>query len=185
MPDLTLRRYNAVGARQIRDMVEVVYKDSYVEAIASGDPFDSADAFMARFDSYTSGAELDVVIAFARGEPVGQTWGWPLRPDTHVWRGVTPLLPEDFTTETGHRTFILSEIMVRQAFKGQHIAHALHDELLSARAEERARLLVEPDNTVAYRAYLKWGWRRVGQRRPEWPGAPLFDVLIQPLPLVR
>lgn len=185
MPDLIFRRYNAAGGRQARALVQSIYEDSYIEAIASGDPFDSVDAFMARFDSYVSGTGLDLVIGFARDDPVGQTWGWPLPRNTHAWRAVTPPLPMEFTVETGHRTFILSEIMVRKVYQGQHIARALHDALLSRRTEQRARLLVEPDNTAAYRAYLKWGWRKVGQRRPEWPDAPLFDVLVLPLPLAR
>jgi len=73
--------------------------------------------------------------------------------------------------------------MVRQARKGQGIAHALHDELLSARTEQRAELFVEPGNTVAYRAYIHWGWRKVAEIRPSLPDAPLFDVLVLPLPL--
>jgi GNAT superfamily N-acetyltransferase len=185
MPDLTFRRYDALNIRQLRVTVEAIYRDSYVEAIASRDPFDSVETFIGRFDSYTANTSLDVVIAWLDGEPVGQTWGWPLPADTRVWRGVIPPPPEEFTTETGHRTFILSEIMVRQGWKGKGIAHALHDELLSGRHEERARLLVRPDNIVAYRAYLKWGWSRVGQRRPELPDAPLFDVLMVPLPITR
>jgi GNAT superfamily N-acetyltransferase len=185
MPYLYFTHYDAAGAQQIRAVVQTIYKNSYTEAIASGDPFDSVDAFMKRFDAYTSGSGFDMVVAHIGDDPVGQTWGWPLLPGTHSWHGVTPPLPEEFTIETGHRTFILSEIMVRQAWKRQGIAHALHDELLSARTEQRARLLVEPGNTVAYRAYLKWGWRKVGQRRPEWPDAPLFDVLILALPIAR
>jgi hypothetical protein len=39
-------------------VVEAVYVGSYVEAIASDDPFDSVEAFMRRFDSYTSGSSL-------------------------------------------------------------------------------------------------------------------------------
>jgi GNAT superfamily N-acetyltransferase len=183
MPDLTFRRYDALSIRQIRPTVEAIYNDSYVEAISGGDPFDSVETFMARFDSYTTGARLDVVVAWMDAEPVGQAWGWPLPADTRVWRGVIPSPSKEFTTETGHRTFILSEIMVRQGWKGQGIAHALHDELLAGRHEERARLLVRPDNIIAYRAYLKWGWSKVGQRRPEWPNAPLFDVLLLPLPI--
>ena len=58
-----------------------------------------------------------------------------------------------------------------------------HDELLGGRTEQRATLLAEPDNTTAYRAYVKWGWRKVSQLRPHWPDAPLFDVLMLPLPL--
>jgi hypothetical protein len=73
--------------------------------------------------------------------------------------------------------------MVRQRWTGQGIAHALHDELLRGRAEQRATLLVDPVNETAYRAYVKWGWRKASQLRPGWPGAPLFDVLMLPLPL--
>ena len=28
-----------------------------------------------------------------------------------------------------------------------------------------------------------WGWQRVAQLRPAWPDAPIWDVLILPLPL--
>ena len=73
--------------------------------------------------------------------------------------------------------------MVRREWTGQGIAHALHDELLRRRPETRATLLVEPDNTRAYRAYVSWGWKRVAQLRPGWPDAPIFDVLILDLPL--
>ena len=73
--------------------------------------------------------------------------------------------------------------MVRQPFAGRHIAHALHDELLAPRKEQRATLLVEPGNTTAYRAYLKWGWRKVAELRPNWPDSPPFDVLSLPLPI--
>jgi hypothetical protein len=88
-----------------------------------------------------------------------------------------------FAREDGARTFALSEIMVRRPFTGQHVAHRLHDELLSKRTEQRATSLVEPDNTRAYCAYLHWGWRKVAQLRPGWPDAPIFDVLLLRLPM--
>jgi GNAT superfamily N-acetyltransferase len=75
--------------------------------------------------------------------------------------------------------------MVRQDWTGQGVAHALHDALLQRHRETRATLLVRPENTAAYRAYTRWGWRSVGQLRPNWPDAPLMDVLIMPLPLAK
>ncbi len=57
------------------------------------------------------------------------------------------------------------------------------DELLAARTEKRATLLVEPENEVAYRAYTAWGWRKAAQLRPPWPDSPTFDVLMLPLPV--
>jgi GNAT superfamily N-acetyltransferase len=176
--DVTLRRYDGAGARRLRDTVEAVYVRSYVEAIASGDPFDSVDAFMQRFDFYTTQPGFDLVVAYQGGAAIGQTWGWPLTEHSVWWEGFLAEPEPGFTREDGRRTFALSEIMVSQEWAGKGVAHALHDHLLAARPESRATLLVEPENTRAYRAYLHWGWRKITQLRPGWDNAPVFDVLI-------
>jgi ribosomal protein S18 acetylase RimI-like enzyme len=143
LPDLTFRRYGADGARAIRDTIGLTHRDAYADEIASGNPFYSHEAFMQRFDAYCARPTSEVVVACIGSEPVGQTWGWPL--DT----------PEPGVTDEGKSTFALSEIMLRQAWKRQGVARALHDELLSARPEEQADLYVRPDNAIAYRAYLR------------------------------
>jgi GNAT superfamily N-acetyltransferase len=181
-PGLHFQRYNAAGAREIRDMVALIHRDAYAARIEPGDPFESHQAFMERFDAYTAGRGFDLVLACLDNQPAGQAWGWPLTSSTRWWDGL-PAEPEPgFTREDCTRTFALSEIMVRQAYTGRHIARALHDKLLSGRAEQRATLLVNPANQAAYEIYRHWGWRTVAQLRPAWPGAPLFDVLILPLP---
>ncbi|WP_280269723.1 GNAT family N-acetyltransferase [Nocardia wallacei] len=176
--------YDARQAAELRDLVEQIYRSSYVEAIASGDPFDSPDAFMNRFDAYVEIPGYELVVARVDGEPAGQTWGWPLQRNAAWWSALRlddPSIDRDaFTAEDGTRTFALSEIMVCAEHTGRGIARALHDELLGSRPEKRATLLVEPDNERAYARYQKWGWRRVGTHRPHWPGAPEFDVLIRP-----
>ncbi len=176
--DVTLRRYNAAEARQLRDTVEAVYVHSYIEAIASGDPFDTVEAFMHRFDSYSAKPGLDLVVAYQGREAIGQTWGWPLTEHTRWWEGLVAEPEPGFTCETGRRTFALSEIMVSHEYTGKGVAHALHNRLLAARTEPRATLLVEPENARAYRAYLHWGWHKVAQLCPHWDHAPTFDVLI-------
>jgi ribosomal protein S18 acetylase RimI-like enzyme len=182
-PALELRRLTAEQARQARDQVQSVFERSYIEAIESGDPFDSPGMFMGRFDAYTANPLFDLVVAYQGGKPVGQTWGWRLTAHSRWWEGLVSEPEPGFTDEDGTRTFALSEIMVVREFTGRGIAHALHDQLLRARHEKRATLLAEPDNTSAYRAYLKWGWRKVSQIRPHWQGAPTYDVLMMPLPL--
>ncbi|MEC3920278.1 GNAT family N-acetyltransferase [Nocardia sp. CDC160] len=183
---VTFEHLTAEQAREMREVVEDIYRRSYVEAIASGDPFDAPEQFMHRFDAYTDPSRsrgFELVLARVDGHPAGQTWGWPLPPDAAWWRDFH-LDHGDraaFTAEDGHRTFALSEIMVCTEHTGHGLARALHDELLRGRPEQRATLLVEPDNTRAYSAYRKWGWQRVGTLRPSWPDAPQFDVLIQPL----
>jgi GNAT superfamily N-acetyltransferase len=183
---LTFRRYRSEEARSIRTQVEDVYRKSYVKAIASGDPFDSVETFMHRFDTYTASSTFDLVVAYDSAEAIGQTWGWPLGPaatTTGWWSGLLTEPEAGFTAEDGNRTFALSEIMVAENYTGKGVAHAIHNELLANRPERRATLLVEPDNPSAKQAYLHWGWVQVSQLRPRWEHAPLFDVLILPLPI--
>ncbi|WP_159920087.1 MULTISPECIES: GNAT family N-acetyltransferase [Nocardia] len=181
------QHYTAAQARELRDEVERIFRDSYVDAIESGEEFESPEAFMHRFDAYTDPARaggFELVIARLDAEPCGQAWGWPLTADTAWWDGLR--LDEgdraDFTAENGSRTFAFSEIMVRKPFTGKGIARALHDELLAFRPERRATLLVRPDNHLAYDRYRRWGWYRVGTLRPSWHEAPQFDVLMRDQP---
>ncbi|OXR39782.1 hypothetical protein B7C42_08147 [Nocardia cerradoensis] len=180
---LTFQHYTATEARAVRGQVEQIFRDSYTDAIESGEEFEAPEAFMHRFDTYTDpsrGQGFELVIARIGDEPVGQAWGWPLGPGTRWWSGLELDTGDlaTFTAETGTRTFALSEIMVRKKFTGRGAARALHDELLSDRPEQRATLLVRPDNERAYRTYTRWGWIRTGTLRPTWPDAPKFDVLI-------
>ncbi|MET8870764.1 GNAT family N-acetyltransferase [Nocardia sp. NPDC004604] len=190
LPDrVEFQHIDAAQARDLRVTVADIYRRSYMDAIASGDPFDSPDQFMHRFDTYTSPARASafaMVIAFQDGQPAGQTWGWSLSPNAPWWNNFQP---DDaiydraaFTNEDGTRTFALSEIMVCANYTGRGLARALHDELLGSRHEKRSTLLVEPDNRRAYRAYRTWGWTRAGITKPSWPDAPTFDVLIRDLP---
>ena len=185
MPDLRFRRHDARGALALRDTVALIYREAYYERITSGDPFYTEAAFMRLFESHARHPSLDLVIAYIGDEPVGQIWGFPVDEPTiapssaNVTRGAEPTGGDGASAQA----FALCEIMVRKAWTGQGIAHALHDELLSARAEPYAELYVRPANATAYRAYLKWGWHKVGQTRPTLPDAPIFDVLHLPLPL--
>lgn len=181
--NLTFQRFDATAAREARATVEAVYRGAYAEAIEDGDPFNQPGAFMRRFDSYAANPALDLVVAYSDGKPAGQTWGWPLNANSRWWTGLDPIPEPGFTDEDGTRTFALSEIMVVREFTGRGIAHALHDELLRGRHERRATLLAEPENVNAYQAYIRWGWRKVSQLRPDWPDAPVYGVLVLPLPL--
>lgn len=178
---ITFTRFDAPGARAVRDIVRDIHLDAYA-ATAGTDPFRSSDEFMHRFDAYARRDGLDLVIVYDDDRPIGQAWGWALPPQSAWWNGLATEPEPGFTVEDGKRTFALSEIMIKQAWTGRGIAHALHDELLRTRTEHRATLLVRPTN-LAYPAYRRWGWRTVGQLRPDLPHAPTFDVLLLDLPL--
>ena len=180
---LAFRRLDGAASRRDRAAIEAVYREGYWESIEAEDPFNSPAAFMGRFDSYAAVPGFELVIADQDGDAVGQTWGWPLGVNSRWWEGLESEPEPGFTVEDGTRTFGLSEIMVQRGYTGRGVAHALHDELLRGRPENRATLLAEPDNVNAYQAYVRWGWQPVAKLRPGWPDAPLFDVLVLPLPL--
>jgi hypothetical protein len=182
---LTFRHCDAEAAQDARDLVEKIYRGSYSDD-QQQDPFSAGGRWMQRFDAYTAERGFSLVMAFTLdGEPAGQAWGWPLHADTTWWDGLEAEPEPGFSREDGTRTFAVSEVMVCGGFTGRGAAHALHDELLRGRAEERGTLLVRPTNTFAYRAYTSWGWRQVARLRPGWPDAPLFDVLILSLPYAQ
>lgn len=184
---LRFENLSAADARTRRSAVEDIYRAAYIESIQSGAPFADPVAFMTRFDAYTAPdrpAGFTLAMAFVDEQPIGQAWGWPLHAGTAWWGGLHLDKATDadgFTTEDGTRTFALSEIMVGSEWTARGIARALHDGLLGSRKEQRATLLVRPDNSRAYATYLRWSWQRVGTLRPNWPDAPKFDVLIYDL----
>lgn len=83
-------------------------------------------------------------------------------------------------TETGSRTFALSELMVVEHVRGTGAAQQIHDELLRPRHEERATLLVERAHPRVRARYEEWGYQWLGEVMP-FPNAPLYDAMVLPL----
>ncbi|HVT67092.1 MAG TPA: GNAT family N-acetyltransferase [Trebonia sp.] len=122
------------------------------------------------------------------GYLVGYACGMPLRPSTSWWRGLTTPLPDDVTAEHPGRTFALTGLMVRAAWRRQGIGTALHDRILAGRPEERATLTAAPTGTspaatAAQGALRAWGWTRVARTRDPDAGPAVLDVLVLPLPV--
>lgn len=179
--DLSFSRHGPADAEAILDGVIVpLYEASHADVI--DDPFYSGERFAERVRGYFKAPGFEIVVARLDGRPVGQAFGYALPERARWWDGLTTPVPEGFTEETGTRTFALNELMVIPERQGQGVAHALHDELLGGRREERATLLVREDNTSAQNAYKRWGWSKVGKLRP-FPDAPHFDSMIIALPL--
>jgi ribosomal protein S18 acetylase RimI-like enzyme len=167
-------RYDADHAQLIKDQLVAVFLDVY----AGAGPFYSEARFRRQLDGHMTVPGWSLVTAAADDEIVGYIYGFPLQPQSHWWDGMQTPVAEDFTAEDGHRTFALSELMVRSAWRRRGVAEALHEELVGGRPERRATLLVRPDNAPARAAYAKWGYRRVAELRPAWDDAPTFDVLV-------
>jgi GNAT superfamily N-acetyltransferase len=178
-PDVTFDRHDPASAEKILDSTIVpLYEASHADVIEN--PFYSGERFAERVRGYLQSPGFEIVIARIGGDPVGQAFGYALPSTSKWWDGLTTPVPAGFTTETGTRTFAFNELMVVPAWQGKGVAHALHDELLAGRTEERATLLVREDNTSAKLAYRRWGWEKIGKLRP-FPDAPHFDSMTRPL----
>jgi GNAT superfamily N-acetyltransferase len=175
----TFRHVDGSSAEEILDsVVAPVYEASHADVIDN--PFYSIERFVERVRGYVRAPGFELVAAYDGDAPVGLAFGYALPVNARWWQGLTTTVDDGFTDETGSRTFALNELMVVPDRQGQGVAHALHDDLLHGRREERATLLVREDNLSAQQAYARWGWRKVGKLQP-YPDSPHFDAMILPL----
>jgi hypothetical protein len=160
--------------------VRAIYCEVYADP-----PYEWADEHAALFaERYAVPcAQPGFALVEARDESdlVGCCFGVALQPSTPWWQHLLTPLPADVTTEHPGRTLAVVEMLVRAPWRRQHVARTMHDMLLSGRSEQRATLTVLPTALPAQRAYAKWGWRAVAQKRNPLPGSPVFDVLIKEL----
>jgi ribosomal protein S18 acetylase RimI-like enzyme len=115
---------------------------------------------------------------------VGYAAGMPLRASTSWWKDLTSPLPDDLTAERPGRTFALTTLIVRAAWRKQGIGTELHRQILAGRPEERATLTVSPGAIAAQRALRAWGWTKVARTRTARAGESVRDVLLLFLPLL-
>jgi ribosomal protein S18 acetylase RimI-like enzyme len=126
---------------------------------------------MARTDAASETGDRSGRLAFGYGYllPAGSTW----------WRGIVEPLEDEFTTETGSRTFAVIDYGVLPQFRGRGIGRLIHDELLGGSGAERATLAVRPAAIETQAIYRNWGWRRVGHEVMDPPvRSPEFDILV-------
>jgi GNAT superfamily N-acetyltransferase len=175
--------FDILNGRQAADHVadlEALHAEVYDAEPLRRD--DDARAFARRFTVQCR--QPGFVLARARhGEYlVGYAHGMPLRLATSWWRHLTTPLPEEMTTEHPGRTFAVTDLLVRAAWRRQGIGTALHDLVLAGRSEERATLTAVPDARPAQHALRSWGWRKVARTRDPGPDSALLDVLLITLP---
>lgn len=174
-PTLAVQQLDAEGLHQQRADVLSVYTEVYADRL--GDPFYSMPRYWERLAAYASRAGFGFVTGRLDGELIGYALGYPLPTGSRWWDGMRGDVDPTLLIETGQRTFAVNELMVRPQWRRRGYARALHDALLHNRPEERATLLVRPDNTAAHQAYLSWGWYKIGELQP-FDDAPVFDAMM-------
>lgn len=145
------------------------------------DPFRSGERFRRQITGHMQAPAWQLVLALDPSEVAGFAYGFGLAADTRWWEGLLFEVDPGFTREDGTRTFAISEINVLPPWRGQGLAGSLYRRLLADRNEQRATLLTRPDNDVAHAIYEHWGWKTIGQTRPSWEHAPVFDVMMKAL----
>lgn len=179
---LTYTRYDGPDAAKALDLFLSAYEEIYADPPYLEGPRDVAD-FIEHYAVQTERPGMRLVLAHADDEVVGFTYGYYLAPDTRWWANLQDVqLPLGETHEDGRRTFVIIELAVRSAWRRQQIATRLHSLLLEDVNAERVTLTVrpEPEAAPARRAYLAWGYRRVGTSHP-WEDAPLYDCMVRDL----
>lgn len=179
---LQIARWSAEAVARLRPELIDVHIDARAELLDQ--PFYSAERFDERLDRYVTAPGFALVTARFGDRLVGYTFGSPLPADTQWWNDTIPAEPDsaaELFHEYAGRTFAFREILVRKSHQRRGIAHRLHDALLNDRPEERATLVVRPDNPAS-NLYVRWGWSVVGHTQPFEDG-PRFDALVIALPL--
>ena len=158
---MTLRRRRPAAGACGR--TGLLHADVYGGLAYSADP--EGRDFAARLRTQSRQPGFTLAVAFNGGYLIGAAMGMPLRPSTSWWRGVTAPLPDAVTAEHPGRTFALTDLMVRSAWRRQSIGRSLYEVLLADRAEERATVVVPPAATAAQAAFQNWGWQKVARTR--------------------
>jgi GNAT superfamily N-acetyltransferase len=168
-------------ALSLLDRLVEIYAEAYAEPPYHETAADVQD-FQEGFAARTRQPGFDLVTAHHGPEIIGYVFGHNLAADTRWWDGLLDPVPAGLTDETGRRTVAVIELAVRAPWRRQGVAGGLIGMFLAPREEERATLLVRPDAPAPVAAYAKWGWSRVGRLQP-WPGAPIYDAMLIPLPV--
>lgn len=174
-PTPTVKRLQAADLCKHRDELLAVYTEVYAEQLET--PFFSIARYWDRLVAYASREGFSAVAGHIKDQLIGYALGYTLPPGSRWWSGLRDDVDPALLIEDGRRTFALNEIMVREAFRRRGYARQLHDALLADRSEERATLLVLPDNIPARSAYRSWGWYELGGLQP-FNDAPVYDAML-------
>ncbi|MCX4584704.1 GNAT family N-acetyltransferase [Streptomyces sp. NBC_01481] len=175
---LKLRHVHAEGLPNVRELLVDLYLEIYGDE--RDNPFYARERIEERLDIHASCDEWKAVIGYNDGEIVGYAYAARLPSGSGWWNGTTPALPPEFCEESGNRTVALFELMVRKPWRKTGAAQCIHDDLLAARDEERATLLVDTAHPKAVALYECWGYEAIGTKRP-FTDSPTYAVMLKPL----
>lgn len=182
LEEVRISRLDAGQTREIADELGALFVEVFDTPERHGDAFFKEEKFLERLHAYTNRAGYELVAARLDGHLIGYMSGFSLPPDTGWWNGLEPPRPSSELAETGRRTFAINELAVQEKHRERGIGGQLIQELLGARAEERATFLTEPHNALLQSLAGRYGWSKIGEQRP-FPDAPVLYVYVRTLPI--
>lgn len=170
---------DTVAAGRELDDLAPVYEAVFAEPPYLEGPRDVAE-FLERYQREHKTPGFRLVLARDGVRLAGFAYGLPLASNTGWWSGFLDTdLPEGFTREDGHRTFVVMELAVVADQRGRGVGRALHTALLDGVSAERVTLAVRPEAPAAA-WYERLGYQLVGLTQP-WDGAPVYRSMVKPL----
>ncbi|PRX97900.1 GNAT family N-acetyltransferase [Allonocardiopsis opalescens] len=177
MADIEITRYNADHAKAIADELIDVYTKVYDTPPYIGDPFFSTAAFTDRLTAAFPSAGFETVVGRLDGRIIGYVHGATLPADKLWFTSLADARPKELVAaaEQGN-VFWLRELMVLPEVQSQGIGRMLHDTTIDGRTEPWTTLTCMVDNEPAHSAYLRWGYRIMGQIKHA-PESPIYDAM--------
>lgn len=173
--ELRMRTLSRDSFQEHRAELIETYKEVYSAQLS--DPFFTPERYWSRLSAYAARDGFRAVCGYLENTLIGYALGYTLPAESQWWSGLQSDVDSKVLVETGDRTFAINEIMVLEQWRRRGIAHRLHDALLEGATEERATLLVLPDNLAAQAAYRSWGWQKLGKLQP-FNDAPVYDAML-------
>ncbi|MFD7505420.1 GNAT family N-acetyltransferase [Streptomyces sp. NPDC059850] len=180
--DVEFHRHDGPSAKAITDELVGVYAKVYDTPSYAGDPFFSVESFRDRLEAAFGTAGFETVTAQRGGQIVGYVHGATLPADKPWWVSLGDRRPKELgeLAEAG-QVFWLRELMVLPEFQNQGVGRQIHDTVIAGRAESATTLTCIIDNQPAHDAYLRWGYKVMGQIKHA-PESPLYDAMFLPSP---
>lgn len=146
----------------LQDQLVTIYRDAFLRPPYSKDETEVVD-FASSLPRHValSGFRMVVALEQPQGRAIGFAYGFGNRPDHFWFREVVKLLPPDQVDHWLAGGFRLVEIAVSPENQGRGVGGRLHDRLLSDLPYRRATLLTMAAETVAFKMYVKRGWKRL------------------------
>lgn len=169
MAEVFLRRLSRWQAEQQREAVADVYVEAYEGE--AGAEYRDRQGFLRLFENTVQRPDFDMVVADAGGL-VGCLYGYRAARTGDWWEGFRGVLPPEVEERTAsNRVFVLTELMVVPAYRGQGVSERLRTLLLVRHSRDLVVAVIKRDDDLGREVLRSWGWTKLGEFGPGGTGS--------------